>query len=128
MALSSSEQRRLADIDRQLSAEDPRLAGMITAWSVGPSRRRRSWKLMVGAVVSVGVLLAGIALIGAQVEIVLVMSGVLGFLAALTVCARLLRPRWRQAANRNPETEGAWRPRTGADRWYLWSSCWCWWG
>lgn len=132
MALSMSEQRRLAEIEKHLSAEDPRLARMIADWSAGPSGPHVV-KVAAGVVVSVAALLAGVALIGGKAGTILIVLGmfavfgVLCLLAALRVRLRWPRTGRRRVGKPNAETQDVPRTAPYAERWYLWIP-WYWWG
>jgi len=95
VALSAPEQRKLAEIEKRLSAEDPRLAQAISNWSLGPSLRAVV-TLIVGVVASVATFVAGGAVTNGHVGIVLVMLGTLGLLLGLVAGVRMLQTtcRW----------------------------------
>ena len=121
-----SEQRRLAEIEKHLCAEDPRLARMIADWPAGRPGRRGS-VLGAGAAGAIAAILIGAALLGSPGGSVLIALATLSLLAAFVLAI------WRPPSNRRPpqrpdaKPRSEARPRHGAGPWYLWCYPW-WWG
>ncbi len=111
MPLSEHEQRLLEQMERALYAEDPKFATSMRSARGGAGDRRRIVIGVVGLLVGLGLLVAGVAA-------KLVIVGVLGFLAMLGgiwLVISALRPAPEQAAASAPVAPRL-RPTSPADR------------
>lgn len=109
VALSLSDRRRLAEIEKQLSGDDPHLATLITRWSAG-HRRRGVLEIAAGVIACLAASVTGVALIDARGGTVLMVFGVLvmvlgvlALLPSLRVGTQVLWAARRRVEKRNAE-------------------------
>ena len=111
MPLSEHEQRMLEQIEKALYAEDPKFAHSVRARDPRVHYRRRVILAVIGFLLGVGLLVAGII-------IKYIPMGVAGFLVMLT-CAMWALTSWRHMTGLGPQGAPAAarkRQRRGRDR------------
>ena len=123
MALSKSERQELAEIEKHLHADDPRLARILTR-----RPERSSWRhvtaLVIGLVVATVALPAGVDLNGGPAGPALFALGGLALLTALTTAAWMLWTSTRPTPGRWTGQQDAPRRPSGTERWRNPSSWW----
>lgn len=107
MPLSEHEQRMLEQMERALYAEDPKFATALERSGLRRYTRRRAYLAVVGFLVGIGLLMAG------MVAPRLIWISVVGFLVMLA-CAVLVVTGWRKApaAGEQSPTGGRTAPPT----------------
>jgi len=104
MPLSEHEQRLLEQMERQLYADDPKLASTLRGGATGAHNRRKLVGGVVGILVGLGLLLAGVALPA-------MILGVVGFLVMLGG-GYLLTSGWQGRTTSTSPTNGGSKPST----------------
>ncbi|MFG2221744.1 DUF3040 domain-containing protein [Streptomyces sp. NPDC050161] len=99
MPLSEHEQRMLEQMERALYAEDPKFATALEGSGLRTYTRRRVYQAVVGFLVGIGLLMAG--MVAQQIWI-----SVVGFLVMLG-CAVLAVTGWRKAPKPGEQKSGA---------------------
>ncbi|MFF9121997.1 DUF3040 domain-containing protein [Streptomyces sp. NPDC014889] len=100
MPLSEHEQRMLEQMERALYAEDPKFASALEGSGLRTYTRRRVYQAVVGFLVGIALLMAG------MVVQKLIWVSVVGFLVMLG-CAVLVVTGWRKAPKPGEQTAGA---------------------
>ncbi|WP_281154534.1 DUF3040 domain-containing protein [Streptomyces sp. HYC2] len=99
MPLSEHEQRMLEQMERALYAEDPKFASALEGSGLRTYTRRRVYQAVVGFLVGIALLMAG------MVVQQLIWVSVVGFLVMLG-CAVLVVTGWRKAPKPGEQTAG----------------------
>ncbi|MEU3712451.1 DUF3040 domain-containing protein [Streptomyces catenulae] len=105
MPLSEHEQRMLEQMERALYAEDPKFATALEGSGLRTYTRRRVYQAVVGFLVGIGLLMAG--MVAQQIWI-----SVVGFLVMLG-CAVLAVTGWRKAPKPGEQQPGAAQGKRG---------------
>ncbi|MEU3345758.1 DUF3040 domain-containing protein [Streptomyces sp. NPDC006700] len=100
MPLSEHEQRMLEQMERALYAEDPKFASALEGSGLRTYTRRRVYQAVVGFLVGIALLMAG------MVVQKLIWVSVVGFLVMLG-CAVLVVTGWRKAPKPGEQATGA---------------------
>ncbi|MFE9306932.1 DUF3040 domain-containing protein [Streptomyces sp. NPDC006706] len=99
MPLSEHEQRMLEQMERALYAEDPKFASALEGSGLRTYTRRRVYQAVVGFLVGIALLMAG------MVVQQLIWVSVVGFLVMLG-CAVLVVTGWRKAPKPGEQADG----------------------
>ncbi|MEU1707206.1 DUF3040 domain-containing protein [Streptomyces sp. NPDC005706] len=108
MPLSEHEQRMLEQMERALYAEDPKFASALEGSGLRTYTRRRVYQAVVGFLVGIALLMAG--MVAQQIWV-----SVVGFLVMLG-CAVLAVTGWRKAPKPGEQPAGAPRPQVRQKR------------
>lgn len=126
MALSKSDRRKLAEIEKYLGTDEPELARILTH-----RPQRTSWRLVttiaISVIVATTALPAGVGLNGGPAGPLLFVLGSLALLTALTTGAWMLWTSIRPPAKHNTSTQDEPRHQPATGPWRNPSSWWLWW-